>query len=103
MARPHPGAIGRHPMTGESEGHATTGAHPPPAVISIARDAIANGATPGLQLSVRVGHADGSWSGWDHCDGALSYARGSARVTIATPYDLASVTKAIVALAIVRI
>ncbi len=58
--------------------------------------------TPGLQLSVRWRDAAGVWHVWDHVDGRLTYDAAAPRVREDTPYDFASVTKAIVALCAVR-
>jgi CubicO group peptidase (beta-lactamase class C family) len=63
-------------------------------------DAIAARVTPGAQLSVRW-RERGGWQRWGHACGGLDYEHDAA-VTLETPYDLASVTKAFVALALVR-
>ena len=65
-------------------------------------EAVARRVTPGGQLSVRW-LRDGVWQSWDEEFGTLDYEPGSASVTVDTLYDLASVTKAVVALAFVRL
>lgn len=72
-------------------------------VCEIARRAVTDYVTPGLQLSVRWLDGDGSWRAWDHVEGRLHYAPDAPKVTASTLYDLASITKAVVALSLVRI
>ena len=63
------------------------------------RRAVADGVTPGAQLSVRF--ADGEVA--HTCVGSLSYEPASPAVTLDTVYDLASLTKLFTALSLVRI
>ena len=57
--------------------------------------------TPGAQLSVRY-RAHGTWHSADFAVGSLTYEEASSEVRTDTLSDLASVTKALVALALVR-
>jgi CubicO group peptidase (beta-lactamase class C family) len=69
---------------------------------ALVRDAIGQRTTPGAQLSVRWrSRRTGAWERADFAEGALSYDDGSPPATLDTKYDLASVTKAIFALAAV--
>ncbi len=72
------------------------------AVRAIVDHAVVDRVTPGGQLSVRW--REGSqWCAWDAAFGALWYRPDSPAATLDTPYDLASVTKAFVALAFARL
>jgi CubicO group peptidase (beta-lactamase class C family) len=63
-------------------------------------EAVAARVTPGGQISVRWRDGE-AWRAWDHAFGNLSY-EADHRTTVDTRYDLASVTKAFVALSLVR-
>src|SRR4051812_21372432 len=74
-------------------------------VRAILRNVVRTGVTPGVQLSVQwqATRAELASERWDYAEGRLSYAPDAPTVSVTTLYDLASVTKAIIALAAVRV
>lgn len=66
------------------------------------QQAVTDRVTPGLQCSVRWRSTQGTWDSVDLVAGTLDYSPDSPSVTQDTCYDLASVTKALVALSWVR-
>lgn len=84
-----------------------TGALIDPSVFSQALATLERGVservTPGAQLSIRVRDTAGAWRGVDLCVGRLAYDAESSAVRVETRYDLASVSKALVALSLERV